>query len=887
MLTQIIAKHKTQQVFHTHVSMGSIKGKYQFNRTDLEEFWKVYSMTFTSEKSVPIGIAEKPQHYLPVLGDIDIKIRETESISRSELHTERHVKEVIEVYQSVLKDIVEDCTDQQLTCVLLEKPLYRVSNNNVTYAKHGFHIHFPYCFLNKVDQEIHLIPRVQDSLKNRKTFSDIGFEDSGALIDKSCCKVPWLLYGSSKDQGMDPYLVSKVFNSKGNEIDLEQAFKKYPLFDMQEKLIKITGKVEEYLPRILSIIPYGREVSEVKHGLINPIKDKVEVKIQYEKDDTRQFDPVTIDEIKSLVNMLSSQRADEYLPWLQVGWCLHSITEGSDEGLEIWKSFSSKSENYDEKACEHQWSKINRNEIKIGSLHYWAKTDNYDLYKKFIISSNNTEKYINESISGTHYDFAKLFMNTYGFDNIKITSDDNNITFYAWNEESKLWESHSKAKLTKLISDVLCPIINKKGIELLNLLANCEDKGEEAMYNAKLKQCQKSISNIKSAPYLSNIVKMIAGYEYDKDFESKVINKSIYELPIKNGRIINLQTLEIRLRNRNDFFSFELDVDFLGEDHDFSSYVLPFFNSITSNSPKLLDYHRRMWGYMMTGSITDRSLHIFWGNGCNGKSSVVNIFKNIMKEYAVNLDEDTMMKKSSGGAKPEMMDLLHSRCGILPESEQEEKINSKRVKTITGDDDISARHLFGHIVKFRTQCKPIFPTNFKPEINISDQAILDRLKLVPFLGRFEKNKKNSDYIKDLQENRLDDFFTWFCLGAKDWINGSELIPCDEMNSQMDNYIKENNPIIEFLEDTFDLISKEDYDSLDTVDKSLWRYKKTDLFIEYNCWRQVNDKRPMKKIEFNKLIESKVSEIKVKGERFYLLKIKHTDNRFDDSPNLPL
>ena len=390
--------------------------------------------------------------------------------------------------------------------------------------------------------------------------------------------------------------------------------------------------------------------------------------------------------------------------------------------------------------------------------------------------------------------------------------------------------------------------------------------------NVKLKQCQKMICNKKSAPNLKNILNMIAGYDYDKDFESK-INKSTHDLPLKGGKIIDLESLEIREIIRDDYFSFELDVEFLGEDYDFSKYVLPFFNSITCNSSKLLDYHRRMWGYMMTGSIIDRSLHIFWGNGCNGKSSVVNIFKNIMKDYSVNLDEDTMMKKSSGGAKPEMMDLLHSRCGILPESEQEEKINSKRVKTITGDDDISARHLFGHIVKFRTQCKPIFPTNFKPEINISDQAILDRLKLVPFLGRFEKNKKNSEYIKDLQENRLDEFFTWFCIGARDWIAGEELIPCDEMNTQMDNYIKENNPIIEFLEDTYDLISKEDYDKLETPEKEMWRYKKTLMFEEYNLWRQVNDKRAMKKIEFNKLIESKVSEIKLKGDRFYLLQIK--------------
>lgn len=143
-IQKILRDHKVKGVWHTHVSMGQTKGRYQFNRQDLEELWKVYGKAIIESPDIVSGIAEKPQHYLPVLGDIDIKIREAEDMEvKDELHTERHVKEVVEVYQSVLRKIVEGCTDTQLTCVLLEKPLYRVKKNGISYAKHGFHIHFP------------------------------------------------------------------------------------------------------------------------------------------------------------------------------------------------------------------------------------------------------------------------------------------------------------------------------------------------------------------------------------------------------------------------------------------------------------------------------------------------------------------------------------------------------------------------------------------------------------------------------------------------------------------------------------------------------------------------------------------------------------------------
>ena len=39
-IQKILRKNKVKGVFHTHVSMGETRGKYQFNRQDLEEFWK-------------------------------------------------------------------------------------------------------------------------------------------------------------------------------------------------------------------------------------------------------------------------------------------------------------------------------------------------------------------------------------------------------------------------------------------------------------------------------------------------------------------------------------------------------------------------------------------------------------------------------------------------------------------------------------------------------------------------------------------------------------------------------------------------------------------------------------------------------------------------------
>jgi P4 family phage/plasmid primase-like protien len=503
-IQQILRDHKVKGVFHSHVSMGQTKGKYLFNRQDLEYFWEVYGKAIHENPDTITGIAEKPQHYLPILGDIDIKVRITDDMEiNKELHTEKHTKEVIEVYQSVLRKIVDGCTDEQLICVLLEKPLYRVSKNDISYAKHGFHIHFPYCFLNKVEQEVHLIPRVQDMLRDLKTFEDLGFEDSGLMIDKSCCKVPWLMYGSRKESGMDPYKLSKVFNSEGVEVTLEDAFKRYQLFDMREKLIKLKGKVETYLPRILSIIPYGRDVSEVKHGLISPLKEQ----IQERRKNNKEYKKTTVIQdlaiAKQILPMLSEFRALDRNEWMTIGWILYNIGEGCPDALDLWCEFSSRcEEEYDESVCIYQWERMTRKDLTLGTLRYYASVDSPDRYREF--KKEQATKYIHESLNGSHNDIAKVLYAEYGNE------------FVCASIASKVWfqfvghrweEIEDGIFLRKKISGEIVDRYTEIGKEILAQLAACTDKGEEAMYNARLKQVQKMMGNLKAAPYKSNVMK--------------------------------------------------------------------------------------------------------------------------------------------------------------------------------------------------------------------------------------------------------------------------------------------------------------------------------------------------------------------------------------------
>ena len=517
--------------------------------------------------------------------------------------------------------------------------------------------------------------------------------------------------------------------------------------------------------------------------------------------------------------------------------------------------------------------------IKDNKLHYHCHDEGCKGKSKVIHQFEEDSRIIELKLldevckSNTNADCAELFKFLYGH-NIEVICKKDKLNFYHWNNDNLLWEQEPSETMVGLIDKILSVPTERRIKSLFTKMTKAEDPTEKVMLAQELKNAQIFLKSLKTTSFLKNTISYYMSYRINKDFETKIINRTAYELPIKNGLVIDLRTLITRKRTRKDFWSVECDVNY-NPDIDLSD-VHTFMNSITCDSKDLKDYHRRLWGYMITGEISDRSLHIFWGSGCNGKSSIVNIFKAIMGDlFSVSLSEDVMLsKKSSRGASPEMMDLLYSRCGIMPESEKKERINSKRVKTITGDDDIKARHLYGHLVQFRSQCKAIFPTNHKPLIDVEDQAILDRLKLVPFLGRFEKNDTNTKYIKHLQENCKDQFFTWFCSGSRDWYDGSELIPCLEMKDEMNKYIIECDVIAEFVDDTYDIISEKMYNDVPKLEKAKYRTERSIIYGMFMSWINENNKKDesMSKKEFYNSLNKKYV-VKKRSKVFYLLKDK--------------
>lgn len=758
LIRKILKANSTDGVYHTHVSLMNPKGKFQFNRETTEEFFNAYCEYIQNSEDPMVGIAEKAQQYLPVIVDVDLRIKDDGGVmNENGLYTEKQLEKVVEVYQSVIKQIVDKCESTDLICVVLEKDMYQQTKNDIVYFKHGFHLHFPYLFLNNTDQEIHLIPRVQEILKELHLFANLNIEDSSTVIDKACCKVPWLLYGSRKSADSHPYLVTKVYDENLNDISLEKAFKHYTLYDYKEKPISLKGKVKYYLPRILSIMPFGRTTKELKHGLISPLKERIRKERKSSANHQRKMGvDESIEIAKKLLPLIGDWRADDRNEWMTVGWTLFNISEGHPDGLDLWCEFSSRcEEKYDESYCIHQWGLMTKKDLTLGTLRHMAMKDNPEEYKKF--KKERSEKYIAQSLDGSHTGLAKALFEDYG-DEFVCAS----ITGKSWYQfVGNHWEYiedgvYLRKKISKFIDR-----FKEYAKSLYDQISENSDKGQQAMIQERIKQVNKMIKNLNSHPFKKNVMKEAEDEFYDETFKDK-LDADPYLMAFKNG-VYDLRLNIFRQGRPEDYISKTAPIryiEFTEEDekvqdvHTFLEQVFP--------DKSVRKYFMDVASDVFVGGNHEKTVLFWTGEGDNGKSVTQSIFEQMLGKLSIKLNTTviTAKKPSAGSA---FADLARAgggvRWAVLEEPDGDEALNIGVLKILTGNDTVFARDLFekGKDTKeIKPMFKLVFICNKLPRIRHADKAVWNRVRVIPFESTFcrPEDPAPESYEEQLKQKRF-------------------------------------------------------------------------------------------------------------------------------------
>ena len=752
-LQKFLKENKSEQLYQTHVSLFGPKGKYCINRNKIKDFWKLYCDVVSDPENLA-GVAEKPQPYIPVLVDVDIrrKLDEEQSPEAIPIYTMTHVKRLIEVYQAVLRQIMDDVEDIHLYCVLLQKPPYLDRKNDGTYTKHGFHLHFPYIFLNRLEQESYLIPRVKEQVAKNKLFLDLGFSDSSSVIDTSYCKVPWLLYGSRKAEDKDPYLATKMFNSECREISFEEGLQHYKIYNKDEEQIEFSPEeVKHYLPRILSIIPFGRDINQIKSGLPSTLYQnrKPRKKTREEKRDL-DFQE-NKDMIRKLVEMLGEHRARDRNEWMRIGWVLFNIGNGCDEARQIWCEFSSRcGEKYDEEECHTHWDRMVKKDMSIGTLRHFASLDNPEEYN--ILRTENVKRYIHQSLNGSHNDIARALYELYGTEFI-FASFRNKLWFQFINHRWQ--EIEEGVYLRKKISNEILDEYTKLSTELFSKLGQAQDAGEKAMYEARIKALMKIVNSLKSAPYKNNVMKECMEVFYDGCFLKK-LNKNPYLVGFRNG-VYDTRTHTFREGSPDDYLSLQMAVNYKRfEENSIEMMQVKDFVTKVFPDTSVREYFIDTSSDVFVGGNQHKIVQVWSGEGDNAKSITQILFEKMLGEYSIKLPTALIVGKrtQSSAACPELVRAGNGvRFAVLQEPDQKDVINIGILKELSGNDTFFARGLFKEGGEITPMFKLIMICNEPPQLPYGDKAVWNRIRLIPFESTFCDDAPNT-FEEQMLEKRF-------------------------------------------------------------------------------------------------------------------------------------
>jgi putative DNA primase/helicase len=206
-------------------------------------------------------------------------------------------------------------------------------------------------------------------------------------------------------------------------------------------------------------------------------------------------------------------------------------------------------------------------------------------------------------------------------------------------------------------------------------------------------------------------------------------------------------------------------------------------------------------GYSLTGRQDARCMFILFGSGANGKSVFLDTLCHLLGSYATVLPAQSILThKVSSINSNDLAGLAGTRLVVASESEAGGRLNETRVKEVTGNMTLKARFLHKEFFEFTPQFKLWLATNYKPVITGTDDAIWDRIKLIPFAVRIPEEQRDGDLIDKLVKQGPG-ILNWAVEGALAWqAQERKLHMAQRITEETWQYRADEDQVGQFLEE---------------------------------------------------------------------------------------
>jgi putative DNA primase/helicase len=263
-----------------------------------------------------------------------------------------------------------------------------------------------------------------------------------------------------------------------------------------------------------------------------------------------------------------------------------------------------------------------------------------------------------------------------------------------------------------------------------------------------------------------------------------------------NNGTIDLRTGNLREHRREDLITKLAPVEF--DPAAECPIWKKFLDRIMGGDMALIGFLQRAIGYSLTGLTTEHVIFIQYGQGRNGKTTFAETINCMMGDYAKTADASLLLTRRGDGPRSDIARLEGARLVFNSETPDDGKLNEALAKLLTGGDKIASRRLYREEREFYSTGKIWLRTNKKPMIRGRDNAIWDRIRLIPFTATIP----DSEQDKTLREKliaELPGILAWAVEGCLEW-QKKGLCPPPAVLQATKEYEEESDVLKDFIED---------------------------------------------------------------------------------------
>jgi P4 family phage/plasmid primase-like protien len=249
--------------------------------------------------------------------------------------------------------------------------------------------------------------------------------------------------------------------------------------------------------------------------------------------------------------------------------------------------------------------------------------------------------------------------------------------------------------------------------------------------------------------------------------EPEVLDADAWQLGTPSGTL-GLRTGKLHKPRREDFITKSISVspDVGARCPNF----LKFLSWALMNDTGTIDHMKRIAGYILTGDVSEEMLFAGFGNGNNGKTTLVTILLTLMGNYGARARKELLISQQGreGAASPDVAKLKGKRLIVVSETDAECTLAEAEVKAIVSNTRIAARELYQNPFEFEPSHKIFLDTNHKPFIRGTDTGIWRRINNISFDATLVEDEVDIDFLKNKLRPELPGILNWALEGCLAW-----------------------------------------------------------------------------------------------------------------------